>query len=131
MRGNGLGIDSGYDNAGIGDLSRVSPVAPHHATNGRAYFLGVFQGTNDVRAYVPFQVATTYRKNKDHVGHAQATHHQPIDKYSFPSVVVHASRQFGNIVGGCVGFDARNLSEIIYSVRCMTGTAADAEKKQA
>ena len=47
-----------------------------------------------------------------------------------PAFVVRARRQFGNIVGGRVGFEAADLAEIVHGVAGIAGAAADAENEQ-
>ena len=54
---------------------------------------------------------------------------QPVCERCLPAVVIDPRRQFRDIVGRRIGFNPRDLAEVIHGVRSIRGAAAYAKEK--
>ena len=85
--------------------------------NLRAYSSCVLQSGHQVGADILFEIAATDREHEHKIVRAQAADPQPSFEHRCPTFIVYPRRQFGHIVGGRVGFDARDLAEIVHGMR--------------
>ena len=115
-------VDRGYDHAGVGNGGRIAAIAPYDSRNFRTYLLGKSQRRDEIRADILFEIAAAYRKYQQSIFGPQAADGEPGLEDARPTFVIGASCQFGNVVGGSVRLDTRNLPEIIDGVRCIRST---------
>ena len=109
----------------------MAAIPADDAQDLRAYSFCVLQGSHQIRADVLFEIATTDREHEHKIVGAQAANPQPTLKHCFPTFIVHARREFGNIVGGRVGLHAGDLAEIVHGVGSVGCAASYAKNKQA
>src|SRR5215470_3309103 len=130
MRRDALVVHGWHNDADISLTRSVPAVATDDSYNRGADFLGEIQCGYKIRADIPFRVATADGKNENRVVIRQPASYQPLDENRLPAVVVGPGRQFGNVVGRRVTFEAADLSEIVDRVRSVGNASADAENEQ-
>lgn len=126
-----LRIDDGNEDANVRQLSGGSTVAPHDPGDGRTFFAGVEQRTDEIGADVLFDITSAHGENKERVGRAEAAGAEPVAVGRVPAFIVHARGEFGDVVRDAIGFDAGDFAEIASCVRRVARAAANAEKKEA
>ena len=124
-------VDRRNNDAHIGDFSRVAAIPADNAKDFRAHSFCVLQGSHKIRADILFEIAATHREYEHKVLGAQAAHAQPSLKHCCPTFIVHPRREFRHIVGGRVGFDPRDLAEIVHGMGSIGGTASHTQDEQA
>src|SRR5437867_9094870 len=109
-------VHSGNDDAGGGFLCRVTAVATDNADDGGTGRLGELNRADKVRADILFHVAAANRENEQAVLGAEAAAFQPLAEDGGPAFVVGAGGEFGDVVGGRVGFEVADFAEVIHGM---------------
>src|SRR5579885_1964055 len=130
-RRDGIIRNCGNNEAGIGDLRRITAVPTDDAKNACADTFCQLQTAYKVHADLALTVSSADRENKDRVLRIDSAATQPVCVAAFPSVVIDSGCKFGHVVAGRIAFHACDLAEVI---DCMAGVArasANAEKEDA
>src|SRR5690349_11961135 len=100
VRRDGLRIDRGDDDAGIGDSRGEAAVATNNADDGRTDRTPVLERPYQIRADVLLETAAANREHDECIVAAQAAALQPFDEDRVPALVVGARREFRDVIGG-------------------------------
>jgi hypothetical protein len=124
-------IDDGHQHTDVRHSKGVPSITPDDSADLRTYLAGIIECQNQIRAHLLFETSTAYGKYQDHVLRPQAANSKPLFKNRCPPVIIRARCQFGDVVGGRIGFDSGDLAEVIYCVGCVGGAAPDAQNEEA
>jgi len=120
MRGDGAGIYHRNDDAAIRDLSSITAVPATipsiPAPVSRAYSSALTRLTLTFF----FRLPPPTDRTKPPVFSGEITAFQPGRETGFPAVIIDAGGEFGNIIGGGIGFDAGDFPEIVHRVGSIT-----------
>ncbi len=125
-----LGIDHRDDDHQVPAPRRMTTVAADDAKYAGSALLGEIDRFDNIRADVALAVAAADREHENGVLRADSADLQPPGEDRFPTLIISARGQFGNVVGGAIGFDAAQFAEVVDRVAAVSGAAADAEQKQ-
>lgn len=123
-------IHRGDEHAGIGDNCGESAISTDDADDLASNLSGELQGRHQVRADLFFEIAAPDGKDENCVAVVELADTKPTLEDSGPTLVVGASSQFGNVIGGGVGLDAGDFAEVVDDARGVRGAAADSEDEE-
>src|SRR5579863_898155 len=116
VRRDRLRIDCWYKHTYICDLRRITAISSDDSDDLRSDFFRVLQRRHQIWANVLFKVAPAHRKDEDHVVGLEVAYFEPGGENGGPTLVVRAGGEFGNVVGGRIGFDTGDFAEIIHGM---------------
>ena len=119
------------DDAGLGDLLGVAPVAADDAEHRSADLACELERAHEVHRHVLLAVAAADREDEQRVARAQARALEPLGEAGVPALVVDPRGELGDVVGRGVGLEAADLPEVVDGVAGVTRRAADAEDEEA
>ncbi len=126
-----VGVDGGDDQAGVCDLGCIAAVPAHNADDGRADFKGKLKGFDKVWADIFLKVAAAHAEHHDQVVGPQSADFEPLQEDAGPAFVVGSGREFRDIVGRGVGFNADNLAKVVHGMGGIGCAAAHAKNEEA
>ncbi len=106
-------IDRWDNDACIGHSGGVAAVPANHAGYLGADSFGIFQGFHQIWADVLLEITAADRKHKHGILRDEFADLEPFNKNRCPAFVVGACRQFRDVVGRGVRFDANNLPKVV------------------
>ncbi len=116
--------------ARVGDLCRVSAIAPDDAHDAGPDLSGEIDREDEVHADVFLAAAPANRQHEQHVLGLQPASLQPVHEDALPPFVVGPGGQLRDVVHRRVRLDAGDLPEIVHGVRTVRGAAADTKEEQ-
>src|SRR5438477_4074622 len=116
-----------HQHARVRHTCGISTVAADYPDDPAPDFTSVVQSCDQVGADILILTSTANRQHENHILCTQAAGPKPGLEHCYPALVVCASRQFGDVIGGSVRFDVRQLAEVVDSVRRIRGASADAK----
>ena len=111
-----LGMDDWNEDADIRESCRVPAVAADDADDGRAYCFRVIQCRNNIPTDITLDTPAADRKHQNRIAFVEPADLQPIHEDRLPALVIGPRGQFRNIVGGSIGFDSSELSEVVHGM---------------
>jgi hypothetical protein len=123
-------IDHRNEDTGVRNLGSVASIASDDAADRCPNLESVFKGTDQVCADVLSGIAAADGENEYHVVLIQPGTAKPIGVTRIPALVVHASREFRDVVGRSVSLDMRDFSKITHGMGSMSGAATYTKEEE-